>query len=65
MQLLPTHTGNPNKYIRIATYNLVKYLTDEDYPDDLLLREWALNDSISKYPRLFKEDYETIPNIFK
>ena len=60
MQLLPTHTGNPNKYIRIATYNLVKYLTNEGYVGDILLRKWTTEDSISKYPRLFKEDYETI-----
>ena len=62
MKLLPTHTNNPNNYIRIATYNLVKYLPDDDYLDDLLLRKWSIKDSIDKYPRLFKEYYETIPN---
>ena len=63
MKLLSTHTSNPNNYIRIATYNLVKYLTTGDYLDDSLLRKWTIEDSIDKYPRLFKEYYETISNI--
>ena len=63
MKLLSTHTSNPNNYIRIATYNLVKYLTTGDYLDDSLLRKWTIEDSIDKYPRLFKEYYEAISNI--
>ena len=62
MKLLSTHTSNPNNYIRIATYNLVKYLTNEGYLNDSLLRKWTTEDSIENYPRLFKEYYETISN---
>ena len=63
MKLLATHTNNSNSYIRIATYNLVKYSSDEGFSDDLSLRKWSVKDSIEKYPRLFKEYYETISNI--
>ena len=60
MQLLHTHSNNPNKYIRVCIYNLVVWLND---PTDPYLRFWTGASPIHTMRKIIRKRYETISNI--